>query len=203
MNRFVSPAFASAAALTLFLQVFPLRALSETPPTSPEEAQQATAAVFHLFESKCNDCHGAHLEKPKGKFGYIMDLKRIAENEDMISPGDPAKSEFFRLVNEDEMPGEKSDVPPATTAEKLALRRWIQIGAPSELPKDLEEKRVQLLEKRKEEPTAAAVATDPKAPPPETSKAPRSFISKLLSWVGRFHAASTHFPVGLLSVAML
>lgn len=173
---------------------------------SSEEALQTTAAVFQLFEAKCNDCHGAHLEKPKGKFGYIMDFKRIAQNEDFVTLGDPAKSEFFRLVQEDEMPGEKSDVAPATPAEKLALRRWIQIGAPSELPPQLEEKRLRLLEKKNEKnggdkavegaEKAAAVVV------PEEPKHPKSFFSKLLAYLGRFHAASTHIPVGLLTVAV-
>jgi uncharacterized membrane protein len=204
MNRFAPPALAILTALAWILGLPLSHALSATTAASPEEAQQAAAAVFHLFEAKCNDCHGAHLEKPKGKFGYIMDFKRIAENEDMIAPGDPAKSEFFRLVNEDEMPGEKSDVPAATPAEKLALRRWIQLGAPTDLPKELEEKRVHLLEKKKDEKLApAAAAADPKEPQAQSARIQRSFLSKLLSWIGRFHAASTHFPVGLLSIAVL
>ncbi len=162
-----------------------------------DEALQTTAAVFQLFESKCNDCHGSQLEKPKGKFGYLMDFKRIAANEEFIVPGDPNKSEFFRLVNEDEMPGEKSDFAPATPAEKLALRRWIQIGAPSELPAEFAEKQAKLLARQKGD--AAPGATDAKP----ADKAPKSFLSKLLAWFGRFHAASTHIPVGLLTVAVL
>jgi mono/diheme cytochrome c family protein len=99
-----------------------------------KDALLATAAVFELLESKCNDCHGAHLTKPKGKFGYTMDLKRVAANDEYIVPGDPDKSELFRLVNEDEMPGKDSEHGVATAAEKLALKQWIQIGAPSALP---------------------------------------------------------------------
>ncbi len=172
---------------------------SET--VSSEEAQQTAAAVFHLFQTKCNDCHGAHLEKPKGKFGYIMDFKKIAANEEMVALGDPSKSELFRLVNEDEMPGEKSDVPPATAAEKLALRRWIQIGAPSDLPKALEEKRLKLLEKTQAD--VPELSAKVGAVAEGVAKVPKPFLLKLLSWFGKFHAASTHFPVGLLSVAVL
>lgn len=168
---------------------------------SADEAQQTAAAVFHLFETKCNDCHGAHLEKPKGKFGYLMDFKKIAANEDMVVLGEPSKSELFRLVNEDEMPGEKSDLPPATAAEKLALRRWIQIGAPSDLPLALEEKRLKLLEKRKLD--GPELSEKVGAVAEEGAKVSKPFLSRLLSWFGKFHAASTHFPVGLLSVAVL
>ena len=184
--------------LLLFLSaLLPITQAAGPTPVSPEEALQTTAAVFQLFEAKCNDCHGSHLEKPKGKFGYLMDFKKVAANEEYIVPGDPAKSEFFRLVNEDEMPGEKSDFAAATPAEKLALRHWIQIGAPTELPKALEEKRATLLSQKKG--ATAPTSADAKA----GDKAPKSFLSKLLSWLGRFHAASTHIPVGLLTVAVL
>jgi uncharacterized membrane protein len=154
-----------------------------------KDALLASAAVFELLEAKCNDCHGAHLAKPKGKFGYTMDLKRIAANEEYIVPGDPDKSEFFRLVNEDEMPGKDSEHGVATTAEKLALKQWIQIGAPSTLPDALAERQKELLASQ--------------APEPEKPKAERSFLQHFTAWLGSFHSASTHFPVALLMVAVL
>ncbi len=154
-----------------------------------EDAVLEAAAVFEFFESKCNDCHGAQLAKPKGKFGYVMDLKRVAANEEYIVPGDPSKSELFRQVNEDEMPGKDSKTGPATAAEKLALRRWIQAGAPSVLPANLAAKQAEL-SAGKESPVAAAPQQE-------------SFVKRLLEWIGRFHAASTHFPIALLVVAVL
>jgi uncharacterized membrane protein/mono/diheme cytochrome c family protein len=184
------------------------------------EAIQTTAAVFQFFESKCNDCHGAHLTKPKGKFGYVMDLKRVGENEDWVSGSDPAKSELFRLVNEDEMPGKDSDYGVATPAEKLALRRWIQLGAPTALPKDMVEHQSKLMaghsaEKDPADPKPGVPAVPGAGgeggggePPPQNPgsggvKGPKPFYKKLLGWVGKFHAASTHFPVALLSVTLL
>jgi uncharacterized membrane protein/mono/diheme cytochrome c family protein len=154
-----------------------------------EDSALATAAVFELFEAKCNDCHGAHLERPKGKFGYTMDLKRVAANEDYVVPGDPSKSELFRLVNEDEMPGKDSKEGPATAAEKLALHRWILAGAPSALPPKLAERQAELLSSKK------GVETH--------TKPAQSVLAKALAWVGRFHAATTHFPIALLIVALL
>lgn len=154
-----------------------------------KEALLVTSAVFELFEAKCNDCHGAHLAKPKGKFGYTMDLKRVAANEDYVVPGEPEKSELFRLVNEDEMPGKDSEHGVATAAEKLALRQWIQIGAPSALPTALAARQTELLSAR--------------APEPEKPKVTRTFFEHLTAWLGSFHAASTHFPVALLIVAVL
>ena len=31
----------------------------------------------NIFAVKCAGCHGADAEKPKGRFGYVLDLKRI------------------------------------------------------------------------------------------------------------------------------
>ena len=181
------PRFAVLAALLSFLLCAPAPQAA-TEPVS-EDAAMATMAVFELFESKCNDCHGAQLTRPKGKFGYTMDLKRVAANEDFIVPGDPAKSELFRLVNEDEMPGKDSKEGPATAAEKLALHRWILAGAPTALPAKLAERQAELLSST----TSAETAPKPA----------QSLLAKTLAWIGRFHAASTHFPVALLMVALL
>lgn len=188
------PRFAAIAALFCILLCAPAPLLCAPAPqaaTQPisEDATMATMAVFELFESKCNDCHGAQLTRPKGKFGYTMDLKRIAANEDFIVPGDPSKSELFRLVNENEMPGKESKEGPATAAEKLALHRWILAGAPTALPPKLAERQADLL---------SSTHTAETAPRPA-----QSLLAKTLAWIGRFHPASTHFPVALLMVALL
>lgn len=180
------------AALTAFLSLAHATP-AQAQESANEDALMATTAVFELFESKCNDCHGAQLARPKGKFGYTMDLKRVAANEDYVVPGDPAKSELFRLVNEDEMPGKDSKEGPATAAEKLALHRWILAGAPTALPPKLAERQAELLTPKTNE--------DPAAKP--SAKPAQSFLAKALAWIGRFHAASTHFPVALLMVAVL
>jgi uncharacterized membrane protein len=157
--------------------------------SNTEDAALATEAVFELFEAKCNDCHGAQLTRPKGKFGYTMDLQRVAANEEYVVPGDPAKSELYRLVNEDEMPGKDSKEGPATAAEKLALHRWILAGAPSVLPDKLAQRQSSLLSAK----SAAEAAPKPA----------QSLFAKALAWIGRFHAASTHFPIALLMVALV
>jgi uncharacterized membrane protein len=180
--------------LTALASLFLGGLLSSAPAVAGNEGQEkdallVTSAVFELFESKCNDCHGAQLAKPKGKFGYTLDLKRVAANEDYVVAGDPEKSELFRLVNEDEMPGKDSEHGVATAAEKLALRQWIQIGAPAALPPAFAAKQAELMSSQ--------------APEPEKPKAGRTFFQHLTAWLGSFHAASTHFPVALLLVAVL
>ncbi|MEK0446902.1 MAG: hypothetical protein RLZZ399_2223 [Verrucomicrobiota bacterium] len=181
--------------LLLLLCLSSLCAPARAASTTPEEAIKVTDAVFQLFDAKCNDCHGAHLEKPKGDFGYVMDFQRIAANREYIVSGNPEKSEFYQLVNKDEMPGKKSKVEPATEAEKAALKRWIEIGAPATLSKEMEARRVALLGKKE--------SSGQSEPASSAAKTPQPFLTKLLAYLGRFHAASTHFPIGLLTVAVL
>jgi len=107
-------------------------------PVSKEKALDLAGHVHVIFERKCNECHGAHLEKPDGKFGHVLDLKRMADNAEYIHRGKPHKSEIFRLVNEGEMPpDDHPKTPPLTGEEKDMVRRWIQAGAPHELPEVL------------------------------------------------------------------
>jgi len=34
--------------------------------------------VLVVFALKCAGCHGPNLAKPKGRFGYVLDLARVA-----------------------------------------------------------------------------------------------------------------------------
>ncbi len=135
--------------------------------------------VHEIFEAKCVDCHGPELPRPKGKFGYVLDLKRIAANPDYIMPGQPEKSDLYKMVEDDEMPGEDANVPPLTPEEKAAVKRWIEAGAPSDLP-------------TKKEPEVAAATAPVKQEP---------LWRHLLRWSGQFHPVTTHFPVALMFVA--
>ncbi|MEQ1854151.1 MAG: DUF2231 domain-containing protein [Chthoniobacteraceae bacterium] len=151
-------------------------------PVTKEERLKLSAAVHRIFEAKCADCHGSHLPKPKGKFGYVLDLQRVAENPEYVIRGEPGESEIYLLVKNDEMPGEDSDVPPLTDEEKRTVERWVRVGAPHELP-----------------PKLAAGLADGDRP----AEAELPFFRRLLNWVGKFHPVSTHFPVGLLMSAVL
>ena len=149
-------------------------------PASKQEKLQVAGEVYRIFEAKCADCHGSHLPKPKGKFGYVLDLKQLGKNPEYVVLGDSNGSEIFQMVKNNEMPGEDADVPPLTPEELKIVARWIEIGAPGDLPPA--------------PPAAAAtVAAVPQQP----------FGQRLLNWFGKFHAASTHFPVALLLIAVL
>ncbi len=154
---------------------FPWNGTAKQPSVS--ESQTAAAAVRHIFEGKCLDCHGSHLSKPKGRFGYVMDLARVGKNPKYIVPGNPGESELYQMVLHKEMPGEDSSIDPLTAEELKTVERWIMLGAPGE-----------------SNPPPAI------APPPE---APKPVIVRTLGWLGRFHSAATHFPVALLLTAVL
>ena len=86
----------------------------------------------------CAACHGADLPKPKGHFGYVLDLKRVAGNSEMVIPSEPEQSELFALVKHDEMPPVDSPRGGLSAEQKEIIRTWIAAGAPDmrvELPK--------------------------------------------------------------------
>jgi uncharacterized membrane protein len=148
-----------------------------------DEQLKIAQQVRDIFEAKCLDCHGPELPRPKGKFGHVLDLKRVAHNTEYVIRGDPEKSDIYILVRDDEMPGEDASVPPLTAEEKERVRRWIEIGAPHELPGA-----------EKEQP--AVSVTEVAAPEMPSWK-------RAVRWIGRFHPVSTHFPVALMYVAVL
>ena len=149
---------------------------------SKDERLRLAAEVSRIFEAKCADCHGSHLPKPKGKFGYVLDLKRVAANPEFVVRGNPEKSELYVLVRNEEMPGEDTDVPPLTAEEKKTVEAWVLAGAPHDLPAGF---------------STANIASEKK---PE---AKQTFLRRLANWMGKFHPVSTHFPVALLMTAVV
>lgn len=92
--------------------------------------QVLASHVYAIFQARCTECHGANLQRPKGKFGYVLDLARLAANPKMIVPGMPAQSELYQTVFHDEMPPPKSNRPPLTSEEKEIVKSWIEAAHP-------------------------------------------------------------------------
>jgi uncharacterized membrane protein len=160
-----------------------LLALAGTVTAADENAADGVklaGKVHEIFEAKCLDCHGPELPRPKGKFGYVLDLKRVADNTDYIVRGDPEKSDLFKMVEDDEMPGEDANVPPLTKDEKEIVKQWIKLGAPQ----------------------LANEATSAAASKTAEGRPQWPFWKKALRWIGRMHPVSTHFPVALMFVAV-
>ena len=83
-----------------------------------------------VFQAKCAGCHGPDLPKPQGRFGYVLDLRRLAADREKVIPGRPSESELWQMVEHDEMPPADSPHGPLPLAQKEAIRAWIADGAP-------------------------------------------------------------------------
>ena len=64
-------------------------------PGLPAEQGDLASRVRAAFSAKCAGCHGPDLRKPRGKFGYVLDLGRVAANPKLVVPGQPAESKLL------------------------------------------------------------------------------------------------------------
>jgi uncharacterized membrane protein len=151
------------------------------PPTAPR-ADNAT------LPRRCKPCSRPSVPAatgrawPKGRFGYVLDLARVASNREMVVPFSPSESELWELVRRGEMPPADAPTSALTARQKEAVRAWIAAGAPP----------------------AASATLPPVAPPPEevaaesTAPPPGRHFRR---WVGKFHLLLLHFPIALLVAA--
>jgi mono/diheme cytochrome c family protein/uncharacterized membrane protein len=107
--------------------------VAQASPTPP--ARDIGDEVRRVFATRCVACHGPDLEKPKGRFGYVLDLRRVAENPEMVIPGRPTESELWVLVQRGEMPPPESPHGALAPDQKEVIREWIAAGAPDALPR--------------------------------------------------------------------
>jgi mono/diheme cytochrome c family protein/uncharacterized membrane protein len=133
--------------------------------------------VRGVFATKCAGCHGPDLPKPKGRFGYVLDLRRVADNPVMVIPGRPDESELWAMVRHGDMPPADSPRGPLTAAEKETIRAWIAAGAPDVV--------------------GAAAAP----PGPASEFATSSPVDRTVRWLGKFHLLLLHFPIALVLAA--
>jgi len=143
----------------------------------PEFQGDPGAEVARLLATRCASCHSPGSEEPKAarKWEHAEDLAATVADRELIVPGDLDASELYQSLAFEEMPPEDSEVPPFTAAELELVATWITNGA--QLPLTPGDSR--------------AVADD----------APDR--SPLIRWLGHFHPLVVHFPIGLLSAALL
>ncbi len=153
-----------------------MAAWSDAPRAHGDDAASDASpeAVRKILRHHCAACHGSHLSRPKGRFGFVLDLHRLAASPTLLVPGRPDASALLRDVEAGKMPPPEDDGPRPTAADIDVLRRWIQAGA---------------------EPGAHNAATA-SAPPPPRPRGPARLI-------GQFHPLCVHFPVALLITAAL
>jgi uncharacterized membrane protein/mono/diheme cytochrome c family protein len=124
-----------------------------------------------VFAGKCAGCHGPDLAKPKGRFGYVLDLRRVAGNPEMVIPSRPEESELWQLVERGEMPPDEAPNGPLSTAEKETIRAWIAAGA------------------------------HPDSSPPAEAASTLKGTERAVRWLGKFHLLAIHFPIALVIAA--
>ena len=139
--------------------------------------------VRGIFASKCAACHGPDLPKPKGRFGYVLDLRRVAENPEMVIPQRPDESELWVLIQRDEMPPSDSPHGALTPEQKETIRAWIAAGAPDASSAVLDPP----LSIRSEPMPMASIKMDP--------------VDRAVRWLGKFHLLLLHFPIALVLAA--
>jgi uncharacterized membrane protein/mono/diheme cytochrome c family protein len=154
---------------------------SSARPTPPK--RDIGGEVRNVFATKCAGCHGPDLVKPKGRFGYVLDLRRLAGDPEKVIPFRPMESELWALVEHDEMPPPDSPHGALTPSQKEIIRSWLAEGAPDASAVDLES-----TFSVRSEPTTAAL----------TEMAPGD---RMLRWLGRFHLLLLHFPIALVLAA--
>jgi len=170
------------------------------------DSQGLARQVLAIFEAKCADCHGAELPRPKGKFGYVLDLARVADNPDMIVRGEPDESELYQMVVTNEMPGEDSDIPPLTPEELDMVRRWIEIGAPAgnagaEVPIPASGSVAHDVALVSPPPGASVEAVEQASPAPVRTLKQLTVGQRIIRVIGQFHPPSSHFPIAFLMAA--
>ncbi len=146
---------------------------------APDQRDLATE-VKAVFQAKCAECHGPQVRKPKGKFGYVLDLKKLAADPEKVVPYKPEESQLWQLVHDEEMPAEGAKAGPLTKEQKDIIHAWIEAGAPST---PIEQ---------------GTPSPDKKAA--ESASAPAT-RRHLLDWLGKFHVMVIHFPIALLLAA--
>jgi uncharacterized membrane protein/mono/diheme cytochrome c family protein len=143
------------------------------------------SAVLGIFSAKCAGCHGPNLAKPKGRFGYILDLGRVAGNPELVVPSSPDESELWEHVRRDEMPPDDAPTGPLSMEEKDLIRAWIAAGAPNVAPEQATE----------------APLPEPDHPDDVLETSAPSFINHTVGRLGPFHVVAVHFPIALLIAA--
>jgi hypothetical protein len=126
------------SSLGVLLLIFGTYSAAAAEPAQPSRADKAEIAkqVKSVFKNKCAKCHGPEgvrtWEKPNADFDYVLDLKKLGGNPEMIVRGDPNESKLFMAVDDDIMPNEEEGEDPLPAKEKEIIRRWILIGAPTD-----------------------------------------------------------------------
>ncbi len=197
MNQSKSRMFVWGTAIVMGLLgvIGPLQAQTqdaETLPPSKAAVQQVQllSHVTQIMEQRCSECHGAENARPKGDFGYVTDLAKMAKNPDLIIPGDPDNSELFLMIDLGDMPPEKSKFAPMPAEEIKAVRDWIKQGAFA----------------IGQPPSTDVAATEPVTSSSHSNEGSHEHPRErqpIYYLIGKIHPIVIHFPIALIIAAGL
>jgi uncharacterized membrane protein/mono/diheme cytochrome c family protein len=156
---------------------------SHTRTGSPDLASQ----VRTVFAAKCAECHGTEQPRPRGNFGYVTDLQRMAENPALVVPFKPEESMLWDLIRDDEMPPADATEGSLSADEKAIIHAWIEAGA-------------SLSESKQASSLGLPAAADPGRAATQSPR--RSLVERTLRLLGKLHVLVIHFPIALLMVAV-
>jgi len=148
-------------------------------------AATIAAEVTRVFKARCAACHGSQLAAPKGRFGYVLDLGRLATNPELVVPDRPEESELLALIEHDEMPPPGALGGPLALPEKAAVRAWIAAGAPAGAP------------------TAAVMASNGASAAEVGTPTTAHLAARALRWTGKLHLLLLHAPIAFAVAAAL
>ena len=145
------------------------------PSAAPLSVGGTAQPAYTVLAKSCAPCHSDQLRRPKGKFGFVLDLRRLSRAGEYVVRGEPDASGLMQVIEDHSMPPPRSTYPPLTDSERAAIRDWILDGAPPG-------------------PIDPSVLGDlPELEP----------VSAAVQYAGHLHPLLIHFPIGLLVAAAL
>jgi uncharacterized membrane protein len=147
---------------------------------------QLVSEVRSILSTKCAACHGAQLARPKGKFGHVEDLNRLAGDANLVVRFRSGESKLWQLIQDNEMPPKRAKTGTLSAEQKNTIRAWIESGAKTadDVPASV-----------------SGISAMETHPDPATEQGDLPFFEHLLGWLGKFHVPMVHFPIALLIVA--
>ena len=171
------------------------------PPAPPDSRDMAAGhgfevtAVIEIFEAKCYLCHnpGSPRRSAVKRWADGRDLAQLASRyveSDLRTTDQYQRTSLWQILTADpdqRMPPKGSPGGQLTSGELATIQRWIASGAPSEPLSDVA--------------GSISPSNSPHADTADTDDL--GFVRRLQRWLGKFHPAVVHLPIGLLLAAAL
>jgi len=161
----------------------------------PESDRELAWEVYQTFQVSCAECHSGG--RPKARFGHILDLPRLAADDELVMPGEPEESRLlYYLTTDDEfdmMPPADSDVPRQSAREIAAVREWIARGA-------------RITDAPADEPEDSADPADPDGDHVHDHAHDHDHVEPGFAFdrfLGQTHPLLVHFPIAMLLGALV